>query len=98
MRTNEKVINWLTTSIKIIVSKFINLTFFLLLRNVHQSSLSLVVVNEHKVNENHFDNCYIPFLNLFLYPEKQAMDDLSNIIETKKNYKCHVRYSNNTYV
>jgi hypothetical protein len=36
----------------------------------------MMVDDEHMVNENHFDNCHIPFLNLFLYPRKQAMDDL----------------------
>jgi hypothetical protein len=35
-----------------------------------------MVEDEHRVNENHFDNCHIPFLNLFLYPKKLAMDDL----------------------
>jgi hypothetical protein len=35
-----------------------------------------MVEDEHRVNENHFDNCHIPFLSLFLYPRKLAMDDL----------------------
>ena len=50
--------------------------FFLLLIIVIQPWVVKMIEDEHMENENHFDNCYNPFLNLSLFPRTQAMDDL----------------------
>lgn len=47
----------------------------------------LAMMNERTVNEDHFDNCYNPFQDLYLYRRKQAMDDLVN---TNMEYRSSV--------
>jgi hypothetical protein len=52
------------------------LLFILLLVHDDRVLLPASIGNERKVNVNHFDSYYNPFLYRYLYQRKQAMDDL----------------------
>ena len=75
---NQTIMNCLMSSRKLKQIRFyLSQFFFLRLINFQVFWSQRMIEDEHMVNENHFDNCYIPFLNRSLYPRKQAMDDLS---------------------